>query len=172
MPVAQRGPAWPGATDRQDWQLGVASLHGPLTASSELCRLMGIRQLDFGGTKEAFLQIVHEEDRDRVGQALNAILDERKPCDIDHRIILPNGGEFTVNLQAEAVFDDQLKAVTIVGTAKDISERKCSEREIHRLAYYDSLTGLRTVCYSKIVSRKRLPMRIATNQLSRSCFST
>jgi hypothetical protein len=96
MPVAQRGPAWPGATDRQDWQLGVASLHGPLTASSELCRLMGIRQLDFGGTKEAFLQIVHEEDRDRVGQALNAILDERKPCDIDHRIILPNGGEFTV----------------------------------------------------------------------------
>ena len=40
---------------------------------------MGIRQLDFGGTKEAFLQIIHEEDRDRVGQALNAILDERNP---------------------------------------------------------------------------------------------
>ncbi len=115
---------------------------GRFTASSELCRLMGIRQQDFGGTKEAFLQIVHEEDRDRVGQALNAILAERKPCDIDHRIILPNGGEFTVNLQAEAVFDDELRAVTIVGTAKDISERKCSEREIHRLAYYDSLTGL------------------------------
>lgn len=115
---------------------------GRFTASSELCRLMGIRQLDFGGTKEAFLQIVHEEDRDRVGQTLNAVLAEQKPCDIDHRIILPNGGEFTVNLQAEAVFDDQLRAVTIVGTAKDISERKCSEREIHRLAYYDSLTGL------------------------------
>ena len=115
---------------------------GRFTVSSELCRLMGIRQQDFGGTKEAFLQIIHEEDRDRVGQALNAILAERKPCDIDHRIILPNGGEFTVNLQAEAVFDDELRAVTIVGTAKDISERKCSEREIHRLAYYDSLTGL------------------------------
>lgn len=115
---------------------------GRFTVSSELCRLMGIRHQDFGGTKEAFLQIVHEEDRDRVGQALNAILDERKPCDIDHRIGLPNGGEFTVNLQAEAVFDDQLRALTIVGTAKDISERKRSEREIHRLAYYDSLTGL------------------------------
>ena len=115
---------------------------GHFTASSELCRLMGIPQQDFGGTKEAFLQIVHEEDRDRVSQVLSAILDERKPCDIDHRIILPNGGEFTVNLQAEAVFDDQLRAITIVGTAKDISERKRSEREIHRLAYYDSLTGL------------------------------
>ncbi|MBH0203242.1 MAG: EAL domain-containing protein [Nitrospira sp.] len=115
---------------------------GRFTASPELCRLMGIRQQDFGGTKEAFLQIVHEEDRDRIDGALNAIFAERKPCDIDHRVILPNGGEFTVNLQAEAVFDDQLRGVTIVGTAQDISERKRSEREIHRLAYYDSLTGL------------------------------
>jgi len=115
---------------------------GRFTASSELCRLMGIRQQDFGETKEAFLQAVHKEDRDRVDRALNAILEERKPCDIDHRIVLPNGVEFTINLQAEAVFDDQLKALTIVGTAQDISERKRSEREIHRLAYYDSLTGL------------------------------
>lgn len=112
------------------------------TASSELCRLMGIRQQDFGGTKEAFLQTVHQEDRERVDQALQLILTERKPCDMDHRILLPNGAEFSVNLQAEAVFDDQLKSVTIIGTAQDISERKRSEREIHRLAYYDSLTGL------------------------------
>lgn len=115
---------------------------GCFTASSELCRLMGIRQQDFGETREAFLQAVHKEDRDRVDRALNGILEERKPCDIDHRIVLPNGVEFTVNLQAEAVFDDQLNALTIVGTAQDISERKRSEREIHRLAYYDSLTGL------------------------------
>lgn len=35
-------------------------------------------------------------------------------------MVLPNGDEFTVNLQAAAVFDDQLKTLTIVGTAKDI----------------------------------------------------
>jgi diguanylate cyclase (GGDEF)-like protein len=57
-------------------------------------------------------------------------------------MMLPNGSDFIVNLQAEAIFDDQVKALTIVGTAQDISERKRSEREIHRLAYYDSLTGL------------------------------
>ncbi len=112
------------------------------TASSELCRLIGIRPQDFGGTLETFLQVVHAEDRVRVDDALKRILTERKPCDIDHRIVLPNGADFTVHLQAEAVFDDQLKALSIVGTAQDISERKRSEREIHRLAYYDSLTGL------------------------------
>jgi diguanylate cyclase (GGDEF)-like protein/PAS domain S-box-containing protein len=123
-----------------DWEWHPFTDH--FTASPELCRLMGIRQQDFGGTKEAFLHAVHQEDRERVDQALMLILKERKPCDMDHRIVLPNGAEFTVNLQAEAVFDDQLKAPTIVGTAQDISERKRSEREIHRLAYYDSLTGL------------------------------
>lgn len=123
-----------------DWEWQPFTDH--FAASPELCRLMGIRLQDFGGTKQAFLHAVHQEDRERVDQALTLILTERKPCDMDHRIVLPNGGEFTVNLQAEAVFDDRLKAPTIVGTAQDISERKRSEREIHRLAYYDSLTGL------------------------------
>ena len=115
---------------------------GQFVASSELCRLMGIRPRDFGGTLDAFLQAVDAEDRERVDQALKRILTDRTPCDIDHRVMLPNGSEFIVNLQAEAVFDEQLKTLTIVGTAQDISERKRSEREIHRLAYYDSLTGL------------------------------
>jgi diguanylate cyclase (GGDEF)-like protein/PAS domain S-box-containing protein len=115
---------------------------GQFSASSELCRLMGIRPQNFGGTLEAFLEAVDAEDRQRVEQSLKSIITDRTPCDIDHRIMLPNGSEFIVNLQAEAIFDDQLKALTIVGTAQDISERKRSEREIHRLAYYDSLTGL------------------------------
>ncbi|HET7909218.1 MAG TPA: EAL domain-containing protein [Nitrospira sp.] len=115
---------------------------GQFVASSELCRLMGIRPQDFGGTLDAFLQAVDAEDRERVDQALRRILTDRTPCDIDHRVMLPNGSEFIVNLQAEAVCDEQLKTLTIVGTAQDISERKRTEREIHRLAYYDSLTGL------------------------------
>ena len=46
--------------------------------------------------------------------ALKQILTERKPCDIDHRIVLPHGADFAVHLQAEAVFDDQLQALTII----------------------------------------------------------
>ncbi len=111
-------------------------------ASDEFCRLMGIRSQDFAGTFDAYIQLVHAEDQTRVEQALKGILTKRAPCDIDHRLILPNGADFTVNLQAEAVFDDQMKALSIVGTAQDITDRKQSEREIHRLAYFDSLTGL------------------------------
>ncbi|MCX5721177.1 MAG: EAL domain-containing protein [Nitrospirae bacterium] len=112
------------------------------TASAELCRLMGIRLQDFAGTFDAFLHLVHEEDRERVEEALKGIVTRRAPCKIDHRLVLPSGMDLTVNLQAEAVFDDQKKTFSIVGTAQDITDRKQSEEEIHRLAYFDSLTGL------------------------------
>jgi diguanylate cyclase (GGDEF)-like protein/PAS domain S-box-containing protein len=133
---------------------------GQFSASSELCRLMGIRPQDFGGTLDAFLHAVDAEDRERVEKSLKRILTDRIPCDIDHRIMMPNGSEFVVNLQAEAVFDDQLKRLTIVGTAQDISERKRSEREIHRLAYYDSLTGLP----NRVLFKDRVTQAIAHAQ--------
>lgn len=127
------------------------------TASSELCRLIGIRPGDFGGTLDTFLQVVHVEDRERVDDALKHILTERKPCDIDHRIVLPHGADFAVHLQAEAVFDDQLQALTIIGTAQDITDRKQSEREIYRLAYFDSLTGLA----NRVLFKDRLTQALA-----------
>ena len=127
------------------------------TASSELCRLIGVRPQDFGGTLDTFLHVVHAEDRERVDDALKRILTERKPCDIDHRVMLPNGADFTVQLQAEAVFDDQLKAFTIIGTAQDITDRKQSEREIYRLAYFDSLTGLA----NRVLFKDRLTQALA-----------
>lgn len=127
------------------------------TASSELCRLIGVRQQDFGGTLDSFLQVVHAEDRERVDVALRHILTERKPCDIDHRIVLPHGADFAVHLQAEAMFDDQLQALTIIGTAQDITDRKQSEREIYRLAYFDSLTGLA----NRVLFKDRLTQALA-----------
>lgn len=121
-----------------EWRPGT----NQFTASSELCRLMGVRPQDFAGTFDAFIHLVHAEDRDRVEEALRGILTRRVPCKIDHRLIVPSGMDMTVNLQAEVVFDDQMKVLSIVGTAQDITDRKQSEQEIHRLAYFDSLTGL------------------------------
>lgn len=110
--------------------------------SNELCRLVGIRPQDFAGTIEAFLSLVHQDDRLGVKDALEKLISHQTPCDIDHRIVLPNGTDFTIHLQAEAVREEQPDELTVIGTAQDITERKQAERAIHRLAYYDSLTGL------------------------------
>ena len=110
--------------------------------SNELCRLAGIRPPEFAGTFEAFLSLIHPDDRAGVQAALKKVTTNGAPCDIDHRLVLPNGTDFTVHLQAEGVREEESEDLTIVGTAQDITERKQAEKAIHRLAYYDSLTGL------------------------------
>jgi diguanylate cyclase (GGDEF)-like protein/PAS domain S-box-containing protein len=110
--------------------------------SNELCRLVGVRPQDFTGSFEAFLHLVHPDDRLIVNEALQKLITHHTPCDIDHRIVLPNGTDFTIHLQAEGVKEEETGDLTIIGTAQDITERKQAERAIHRLAYYDSLTGL------------------------------
>ncbi len=110
--------------------------------SNELCRLVGVRPQDFTGTFEAFLNLVHPDDRPLVTGALQKLVAQQTPCDIDHRIVLPNGTDFIIHLQAEAVREEEVEEVTVIGTAQDITERKQAERAIHQLAYYDSLTGL------------------------------
>ncbi|GAB1722922.1 MAG: EAL domain-containing protein [Nitrospira sp. CR1.1] len=112
------------------------------TMSNELCRLVGVRPQDFAGTFEAFLALVHADDRPIVTGALQKLIGQQTPCDIDHRIVLPNGTDFIIHLQAEAVREEETDDITVIGTAQDITERKQAERAIHQLAYYDSLTGL------------------------------
>lgn len=112
------------------------------TMSNELCRLVGVRPQDFAGTFEAFLALVHEDDRLIVTGALQKLVGQHTPCDIDHRIVLPNGTDFVIHLQAEGMREEETDEITVIGTAQDITERKQAERAIHQLAYYDSLTGL------------------------------
>ncbi len=113
-----------------------------LSMSNELCRLLGVRPQDFGGTFEAFLNLIHPDDRPVVTGALERLVSQHTPCDIDHRVVLPNGTDFIIHLQAEGVREEETDELTVIGTAQDITERKQAERAIHQLAYYDSLTGL------------------------------
>ena len=119
---------------------------------------IGMRPQDFGGTLEAFLSTVHPDDRSQIETALKGMVTHRTACDIDIRLVLPTGADFSVNVQAELVHDDRIKSYSIVGTIQDISERKRSQREIDRLAYFDSLTGLPIRVLFKDRVTQALPM--------------
>jgi PAS domain S-box-containing protein len=57
-----------------------------------------------------------------------------KPYEIDHRIILANGEERTVHIQAEVVFDNKNIPIQTKGIVQDITERKKDEENIQYLA--------------------------------------
>lgn len=111
-------------------------------ASSEFCRLIGISADEFEGALESFLRVVHPDDRVQTETVIQNIVEAGSPCEMNLRLSLLDGSDLTIELQAEAGFDDKQRSPIVIGTVQDISERKRFERETHRLAYFDSVTGL------------------------------
>ena len=86
-------------------------------------------------------RLVHTDDHAPLEEALRASVERNEPLDVDHRIVLANGRERVLRVQAH-VTEDEAGGVVIEGTAQDVTERKRAEEQIRFLAYHDSLTGL------------------------------
>jgi PAS domain S-box-containing protein len=113
-----------------------------LAWSDEIYAIFGISPKDFGATHETFLERVHPDDRELVGQAINVSIAECKPWSLDHRIVRPDGGERIVRQQAEVLLDKLGKTVGMVGTLQDITEQKKIEAEFLRAQRMDSIGAL------------------------------
>ena len=109
-----------------DWDI----VKNELYWSDEIYRIFGLNSLEFGATYEAFVNTIHPDDRELVQISVDEALRDNKPYSIDHRIILPNGSIRIVHEQAEVNFDAAGKALKMVGTVQDITDRKKAEEEL------------------------------------------
>lgn len=75
-------------------------------------------------TFESLLDSAHPDDREFLAQTIDTALNDNKPFDIDHRIVLSNGTEKLVNQHGELIFDDDGAASRMMGTVQDITERQ------------------------------------------------
>jgi diguanylate cyclase (GGDEF)-like protein len=110
--------------------------------SEELFRIFTVDTIGFDATYESFLNSVHPLDREFVAASFDEALSGRKTYNIDHRILLPTGGEKVVHAEAEISRNENGQPVWMAGIMQDITERKQAEAQIYNLAYFDSLTGL------------------------------
>ncbi len=101
--------------------------------SDEVYRIYGFAPQSFRPTYEAFLNIVHDDDREFVKKSVHDALHERKPYHIDCRVVLPDDSVRIVHEQAEVVFDKSGRAIQMNGIVQDITERKQFEKELRVL---------------------------------------
>ncbi|MET0623966.1 MAG: PAS domain-containing protein [Pyrinomonadaceae bacterium] len=106
-----------------DWDV----LSGTVVWSDEMYNLHGVSSEDFTPTFEAVLRFIHPDDVGLVNKTLEVVLKEGTSLNIDYRIILPGGAVRTVNAQSEVHTDEKGRAVKVVGTVQDITERKRAE---------------------------------------------
>lgn len=86
--------------------------------------------------------IVHPSDYVLYRDSLLAHLEQQVPFKIEIRLLKQDGDYVWVIAAGEALYNAAGKPVRMIGSVRDISDRKRSEALMQHLAYHDSLTGL------------------------------
>jgi diguanylate cyclase (GGDEF)-like protein/PAS domain S-box-containing protein len=104
------------------WELDLLS--GKLVWSDQIFEIFEIDRTQFGASYEAFLEGIHPDDRDKVNQAYNDSLLDKKPYQIVHRLQMPDGRIKWVEERCSSTFDESGKPLRSIGTVQDVTERE------------------------------------------------
>ena len=112
------------------WELDIPS--GRLLWSDEVYRIFGLQPQEFGATYEAFLDMIHPQDRAAVASAYSdSIEEDRDRYEIEHRIIRRHSGEVRhVQEKCEHFRDASGKIVRSLGMVQDITKSKGTEESL------------------------------------------
>jgi len=112
-----------------DWNIGT----GTLVWSEQIEPMFGFAGGQFEGTYDAFLKSIHPEDRQLVGDSVNACIYGGKGYQIEHRIVWPDGTVRWVAETGDVIRDPAGRAVRMLGVVQDITDRKKAQMEIRKL---------------------------------------
>lgn len=107
------------------WNLDL--VNNKLYWSDEVYRIFEIEPQEFEATYEAFLNMIHPDDREMANKAHTDSLITKKPYEFNHRIKLKNGTIKYIHEKCVNEFDDQGKPLRSTGTVQDISARTKTE---------------------------------------------
>lgn len=98
---------------------------------------------------EKFLDALHEEDRERTDQKVQAALEGKEYYDIEYRVIRKTDGEERwIRATGKAYFNELEEAFRFIGTALDITDRKLAEEQKNdflRMAGHELRTPLTSI---------------------------
>ncbi len=115
------------------------------TISDQLAQLCGIDLNTFEGSLAAFIKLIHPKDREFVKDVINAAAHSKAIQHIEYRINVTPSEIIEVQQDIEAL--NAHNRLFITGIVQDVSHKKQTEKQIHRLAYFDHLTGLANRSY-------------------------
>jgi PAS domain S-box-containing protein len=105
-----------------------------VTWTDEMYRVFGQTPQEFPATFEAYLEIVHPEDRRRINATVEEAVATARSYDHEYRIVRPDGEVRWVHGRGEAVLGETGALVGLAGFCHDITERKEVEDSL-RSAY-------------------------------------
>lgn len=120
-----------------DWDLQT----GAVTWSSKTQQLLGLAPGTSSKSYEAFLEIVHPDDREQVVQAIHEALQMKKDYAQEFRVTWADGSIHWIAGTGKLIFDAQGQAVRMLGTKMDVTERKQTELALQQQTERERLIG-------------------------------
>ena len=106
----------------------VASLE--ITWSEQTHRIFETDSSHFHPRRPDFVEFIHPEDRAKVEAAFQASLDKGAPSNVEYRIVMADGRVKVLEEQWRVFLDEQARPIRLVGTCRDITERKRAEEAL------------------------------------------
>jgi PAS domain S-box-containing protein len=108
------------------WEIDSSVIH--LSEESGVVNeLFKIPENDSTLSVSKFMDLLHPDDRARFATAIDMVASGESPLDEEVRMYTTDGAEKTIHQLAELVCDDDGKSLRLIGTFRDITERKQAE---------------------------------------------
>jgi two-component system sensor histidine kinase/response regulator len=105
---------------------------GKLFWSEQVYTLFELSSQCFDATYEAFLAVVHPDDKDKVDASYRRAIKNQTDYEVEHRIVMHDGRIKWVQERCFTVFDEQGQPITSHGTVQDITDRIQAEVDMSR----------------------------------------
>ncbi len=112
-----------------------------LLLSPEALRVCGFSPQDEVGPRK-LLRMVPADERHALLQSLRACLKQTSLLALDVPLVLCDGRQRVVRVEAEPEFNEHGQGAGYTGILQDVTDRRQAEDKIRHLANFDSLTGL------------------------------
>ena len=110
------------------WEMDLVS--NTLHWTKEACRIFSLEPQQSDVTYQAFLELVHPDDRKSVDNAYKKSLENRTSFDFEFRLLLADGTIRYIRECGSSFYDDNGKAVRSVGTVEDVTRRRKHEDKL------------------------------------------
>ena len=114
---------------------------GRMSWSAETGRIFGLPPEQYPRTFGEVMNLVHEEDRQRLIDGGAAVL-AGQPLDVEHRIVRPDGEIRWVHEKGQVIRDADGNPASIFGTIQDVTERRSMETRLHQLQKLEAIGRL------------------------------
>ncbi len=94
--------------------------------------VFGIKAEQIYESDNAWLEMLHEDDRDRVREAMQAFVQGQREYDVEYRIVQEQGQIRWIWAKGYPIRDEKGEMVRTAGIARDITERKQTEENLKR----------------------------------------